>query len=121
VHRVGPDWLLLRDDVGREAVVPLAALLGVRGLTRFSAAPGSGGVVASRLGLRHALRGIARDRSAVRLELVDGTSVDATIDRVGADFVEVAVHGAGEARRRQDVREVEVIPLAALAAVRRSA
>lgn len=117
--RVGPDWLLLGETAGSEAVVPMAALLGVRGLTRYSAVPGTAGAVAARLGLRPVLRGIARDRSPVRLELLDGTSVDATIDRVGADFVEAAVHAPGEPRRRAEVRDVEVIPFAALAAVRR--
>jgi hypothetical protein len=43
-----------------------------------------------------------------------------TIDRVGADFIEVATHPAGEARRRADVRDVELVTLAAIAAVRRS-
>jgi hypothetical protein len=119
VQRVGPDWLLLGDDSGHESVVRLGALLGVAGLTRYTAVPGSAGMVAGRLGLRSVLRGIARDRSAVRIELVDGTTVDATIDRVGADFVEVAVHPAGEPRRRADVRDVEVIPFGAVAAVRR--
>jgi hypothetical protein len=119
LRRVGADWLLLEEVGGREAVVPLAALLGVRGLPRYSAVPGSGGVVASRLGLRHALRGIARDRSPARIEFVDASSVDATIDRVGADFIEVAAHAAGEPRRRNDVREVELVPLASIAVVRR--
>ena len=119
VDRVGPDWLLLAEDAGREAVVPLAAVLGVRGLSRFSAVPGTAGAVSSRLGLRSALRGIARDRSPVRLELADGSGLDATLDRVGADFVEVAVHAPGEARRRHDVAEVELVPFAGLVAVRR--
>ncbi|HEV7206583.1 MAG TPA: hypothetical protein VGN18_18395 [Jatrophihabitans sp.] len=118
--RVGPDWLLLDEGAGREVVVPTAALLGVRGLGRYSTAPGSAGVVASRLGLRHALRGIARDRSAVRVHLRDGATVDATIDRIGGDYVEAAVHPAGELRRRQEVRDVELIPLAAIAALRRA-
>lgn len=120
VRRVGPDWLLLAEDAGREAVVPLAAVLGVRGLSRYSAVPGTAGVVSSRLGLRSALRGLARDRSAVRLELTDGTGLSATVDRVGADFVEVAVHAPGEARRRRDVADVELVPFAALAVVRRA-
>jgi hypothetical protein len=118
--RVGPDWLLLREEQEREAVVPLAALLGVRGLSRYSAVPGAGSAVASRLGLRSALRGIARDRSPVRLELTDGTGLDATLDRVGADFVEVAAHAPGEVRRRRDVQDVELVPFAALAVVRRA-
>lgn len=124
VARVGPDWLLLDEGHGREVVVRSAAIIAVRGLPRVSAVPGSAGVVESRLGLRHVLRGIARDRSPVRLHLADGTTdgatVDATIDRVGGDFVEVAVHAAGEARRRQEVREVELVPLDALVAVRRA-
>lgn len=117
--RVGPDWLLVDETVGREVLVPLAALTGVRGLPRYSAVPHSEGIVAARLGLRPALRGIARDRSPVRLELVDGAAVDATIDRVGADFVEVARHPAGEPRRAREVQAVEAVPLGAVVAVRR--
>lgn len=120
LDRVGPDWLLLDEGDGREVVVASAPLLTVRGLGRYSAVPGSGGIIASRLGLRHVLRGVARDRSAVRVHLVDGTVVDATIDRVGADFIEVATHAAGEPRRRQHVQDVELVPLTAIAAVRRS-
>jgi hypothetical protein len=118
--RVGTDWLLMDADGGRETVVALAALVSARGFGRYSAVPGSSGLVESRIGLRHVLRGIARDRSATRLHLTDGTTVDATLDRVGADFVEVATHGPAEPRRRHDVRDVEVLPMAALAAVRRS-
>lgn len=123
--RVGPDWVLLTEAADREVVLVLAHVLGVRGLGRLSAAPGSAGVVESRLGLRHALRGIVRDRSAVRVHLTDARptefgTIDGTLDRVGADFVEVATHPTGEARRRADVLEVELVPLAAIAAVRRA-
>ncbi|WP_375490719.1 hypothetical protein [uncultured Jatrophihabitans sp.] len=121
--RVGVDWLLLDSGQGREVVGVNAALQRVRGLGRASGVPGSAGVVESRLGLGHVLRGLARDRSPLRLHLIgDGaSSVDATIDRVGADFVEVATHPAGEVRRRGDVRDVELVPLAALAALSRRA
>jgi hypothetical protein len=132
VLRVGVDWLLLDAGAGREVIGASAQLRGVRGLGRVSAVPNSAGAVESRLGLRHVLRGVARDRSAVRVHLAGGnggdpgsdvpwTSVDATIDRVGADFVEVATHSAAEVRRRGDVREVELIPLTAVVAVSRSA
>lgn len=131
--RVGPDWLLVDEGAGREVLVVTGRVLAVRGLGRLTAVPGatSAGVAASaaatvtaRLGLRQALRGIARDRSIVRLLLAvndaaDG-AVDGTIDRVGADFVELAAHPAGEARRQRDVREVELVPLSALVAVRRA-
>jgi hypothetical protein len=115
--RVGPDWLLVEPETGGEAVVPIAAVVSVRGLPRYAAVPGTTGVVESRLGLRYALRGIARDRSPVRLLLRDGSAADGTIDRVGADFVDVAAHPAAEPRRRTDVRGVVLIPFAGLAAV----
>lgn len=118
--RVAPDWLLIDEGAGRETVVATAQVVSLRGLGRYSAVPGSAGVVESRLGLRHALRAIARDRSAIRVLLDDGSAVDGTIDRVGADFIEVATHAAAEPRRRPDVRDIELLPLAAVAAVRRS-
>lgn len=120
LSRVGPDWLLLDEGDGREVVVLASGVLAVRGLDRHSATPGSESVISLRLGIRHVLRGIARDRSVVRIHLVDGSILDATIDRVGADYAEVATHGAGEVRRRQDVREVELVPFRAVTAVRRT-
>lgn len=117
--RVGPDWLLVVEPAGLEAVVVMSAVLSVSGLQRLSAVPESESVVESRLGLRHALRGIARDRSAVRLGMVDGCTVDGTIDRLGADFVEIAEHPVGESRRRDQVRGVTVVPLTAITVVRR--
>lgn len=117
---VGPDWLLLHEPDGREVLVVVGQVMTVRGLPRSSAPPGSAGVVESRVGVRQLLRAIARDRSAARVHLVDGSILDATIDRVGADFVEVATHLLGEPRRRADVRDVVTLPLTAVAAVRRS-
>ena len=119
LRRVGADWLLLDEAAGREVLVAVPGVMSVRGLTRHSAVPGSAGPVASRLGFRQALRGVARDRSPVRLHLRDGTTLEATVDRVGADFVEVATHAPGETRRRQDVRDVELVPVSAVVALRR--
>jgi hypothetical protein len=77
------------------------------------------GPVSARLGLGAVLRGIARDRSAVTLVLVDGSALSGTLDRVGQDFVEVAEHPGADARRRTEVRGVRAVPYAAVAAVRR--
>lgn len=120
VVRVGPDWLLVDETAGREHVVAIAAIRSVAGLGRSSAVPATGSApVTARLGLRSALRGIARDRSPVRVHLRDGGALDATVDRVGADFVEVARHAPGEPRRRGEVRDVLLVPLSALAIVSR--
>jgi hypothetical protein len=129
LRHVGPDWLQLGDDCGREWLVNLAAVASVSGLGRLVApadtaetvGPGRPRrVVESRLGLRHAVRLIARDRSAVRVHLGDGRTVDGTPDRVGRDFLELAVHPVGEARRTRAVHEVLVVPFSAIAALLRT-
>jgi hypothetical protein len=118
LDRVGADWLLVSDGGAREVVVVLSAIQAVSGLSR-AALPDAPGAVAARLTLRSVLRGLARDRSGIALQLVDGTTVAATIDRVGGDFVEAARHPPGEVRRQSAVRDVLLVPFAAIAAVRR--
>jgi hypothetical protein len=119
ISRVGPDWVLLDQDGGREVLVRLGAVTAIGGLGRTTAPPDSVDAVTARLGLWFVLRRIARDRSAVTLQLADGSSLHATVDRVGADFVEAAVHATGEPRRARSVREELLVPMTALVAVRR--
>jgi hypothetical protein len=117
LRRVGPDWLLVEEHADREALLAMAAVTSVAGLGALSA-PGDQGVVAAKLDLRYALRGLARDRAGVAVTLSDAGSVTGTIDRVGADFVEIAEHPGGELRRARAVRQVRTVPLAAIAVVR---
>lgn len=117
--KVGPDWLLVAENGGRELLVAAHALLAVGGLAAQSAGVGSEGAVAARLTLGYALRGIVRDRSAVALTYVDGSTAAGTLDRVGADFLELAEHAPGEVRRRNAVLAVRTVPLSAVATVRR--
>lgn len=121
VGGVGQDWLLVAADRGVECLVPLGAVGAVSGLGSVTAAPGSEGKVAAKLTLGYALRGVARDRAPVSVGLRDGTAVTGTIDRVGADFFELAEHDLAQVRRRRDVTGVRTIPFAGLALVRRSA
>ena len=115
---VGADWLLLVEQPDRAALVPCDAVASVAGLGALSAPPGSEGRVGARLDLRHALRGITRDRSQVQVLLTDGSTVVGTLDRVGVDFAELAEHERGEPRRPGAVHRVRTIPLRALAVVR---
>jgi len=117
LRRVGPDWLLVAEHAAREALLPLAAVTSVAGLGPLSA-PGDQGFVAARLDLRYALRGLARDRAGVAVTLGDAGTVVGTVDRVGADFVEIAEHPGGELRRARAVRQVRAVPLAAIAVIR---
>lgn len=113
----GVDWLLLEPAGTGEVLVPLAAVLGVTGVGAAVAAPDDS-AVGTRLDLRWALRGLARSRTAVRLVLLDGSVVPGTLDRVGADHVDLAEHARDEPRRASAVRQVRLVPLAALVAVR---
>lgn len=115
---VGGGWLLVEEGPGGAALVPLPAVVALAGLSAWSGVPGAGGRVLARLGLGSALRAVARDRLPLRLGLVDGSTLAGTLERVGADFVEVTEHPAGEPRRRAGVTGVRTVPFAALAVVR---
>jgi hypothetical protein len=114
----GVDWLLLEDERGLEHLVALAAVTTVGGLGRRTAPPETGGPVRVRLDLRRALKQLARDRSVVQLVLDDGDVLTGTIDRVGADYLELAEHPADELRRAEAVRGVRAVVLSALAVAR---
>ncbi|WP_088320932.1 hypothetical protein [Kineosporia sp. R_H_3] len=118
LHDVGRDWVAVTTGT-RSALVPLAAVVGVDGLTRAAAAPPDpDGPPPLRVGLGTALRVLARDRAYVRLRLRGGTVVAGTVDRVGADHLDVAVHPADEPRRAAAVSRVRCVPFGAVVVVR---
>jgi hypothetical protein len=114
---VGPDWVLLEDG-GRQDLVALWTVRTVGGLGRRTAAPESATSVWHRLDLRRAVRGLVRDRSTVQVVLDDGVVLTGTLDRVGADYVELAEHPLDQPRRREAVRGVRAVALDAVAVVR---
>jgi hypothetical protein len=117
---VGVDWLLMTDAQGREVVVATGAVSAVAGLGSVTAPASVEGAVARRLDLRRAMRGLARDRAAVTVLLEDGSVLSGTIDRVGADFMELAEHPLDQPRRRAAVTSVRAVRLPAVVAVRTS-
>ncbi|MFK5633021.1 MULTISPECIES: hypothetical protein [unclassified Ornithinimicrobium] len=119
---VGTDWVLLDTggslrSRGSEALVPVAALTAVEGLTRR--ADTREDVESRRFGLRHALRTVSRDRAVVRVHDRDGDHVTGTVDRVLADHLDLTRHADDEPRRAPAVRGVVSLPYAALSLVRR--
>ncbi|GAB4080341.1 hypothetical protein GCU67_16860 [Modestobacter muralis] len=114
---VGVDWVLLAETGDRELLVATRAVAAVAGLTAATAA-GEESAVDRHLDLRRALRGLARDRAAVQCLLGDGGVLTGTIDRVGADFVELAEHPLDSPRRRSAVTGVRAVALPAVVAVR---
>ena len=111
---VGADWILIATASGA-LLIPLAAVQSIGGLSRFTAP--DAGEVARRLGIGVILRGLSRDRTMVRIRLRGDQRVTGTIDRVGADHFDVAVHPDDEPRRERVVREVRCLLLPAVVGV----
>ena len=114
--RVGADWCLLEAG-GREWVVRLAAVRSWRGLAD-QVVPAAARPLTARLGLGSALRGLAEARAETVLHRTDAVTRRGRLLRVGADFVEVLAGGEGGDGTEGRGGAVEVVPFAALAAVR---
>ena len=63
------------------------------------------------------LRELAQRRQPVRVLLADATDCDGTIEAAGSDYLKLAEHDLGEARRRGVVRARRFIGFAAVVAV----
>jgi hypothetical protein len=111
----GPDWVLL-DAPAR--LLAVAGLHWVEGIEATATAPPLPAGIAGRFDLRMALRRLARERVAVTIMLCDSMSHHGTIDRVGADHLDLALHPPDEPRRARSVRAVCCVPLAAVVCVR---
>ncbi len=95
LQRVSTQWCLLAGR-GQEWIVRLPAISQVRDASRRSVAEAAWSPVA-RLGLGSALRRIAEVRARCLLHLLDGSSHDVRLERVGSDFVEARLGESGSA------------------------
>ncbi len=118
---LGADWLLAAPWGSRAgaALVPLDAVTGIvvpeADLLR-SARPGPGASpLVRRATFGFAVRDLVRRRSGVRVHLRDGRSFTGTVDRAGADHLDLAVHEAGAVRRASEVTGYRLIPFPAVA------
>jgi hypothetical protein len=111
-----PDFFVLQDPEGGQHLVRAQAssLALSPGQEPLQPAPGT---AARRFHLALALRELARRREPVRVELVDGNAVTGTIEAVGSDYLELAEHEVGEARREAAVRAHRFAAFAAIAFV----
>jgi hypothetical protein len=118
---VGRDWVAGDlDGTAAQAVVPiaaLAALLPTAEQLAQSFDPPAPGALTDRLGLPFVLRDLARRRRVLQVLTRTGTIIG-TLDRVGRDHVDLAVHPADEWRRASAVARVEVLALTEIVLVR---
>lgn len=97
----GADWVQLDGDPRGPTLVPLAAVVEIDGLGWAHAAPSP---VLARLTLGYPLRRLARDREVVEVLDVLGRTLTGTVDAVGADAFELAMHPRDVPRRRAALR-----------------
>ncbi|WP_299087342.1 hypothetical protein [uncultured Microbacterium sp.] len=124
VSRVGADWFALETSARRPvvALVPLCAVatLGTAAEAVLSsvreAAPGT--TLAQRMTFGFVLRDVVRRRIPTTVHLADGRALAGTIDRAGADHLDLALHEPGLPRRVDSVRGFRLIPFTAVAMVR---
>src|SRR4051794_23440206 len=104
VQQAGADWVLVQATGGAEVLVALGAVSSILDLP--AAADPADDRLDARLGLAFVLRRLARDRAAVLVVTRSGESFTGTIDRVGADFLDLAEHAADRPRRPDEVQRV---------------
>jgi hypothetical protein len=120
-HTIGRDWLSAALPDGRQCVVPLASIASIS-LSQVEVATslhgtGAQDTISGRLGLPFVLRDLCRRRRQVEVTTADGILVG-TIDRVGRDHLDLALHEAGTARRESAVRDVLMLPIERIVVVR---
>lgn len=112
-----PEFLVLRAADGSEHLIRYGPAISVALPPEPPDLRPTPPLAARRYQFALALRELARRREPVRLELVDGTRIDGTIEAVGSDYLEVAEHDPGEARRRAAVRARRFVGFAAVVVV----
>jgi hypothetical protein len=122
----GRDWfaadLLASAPPGAQCVVPLAAVASVllqpqqvEGSLTFETE--SSARLSDRIGLAFVLRDLCRRRMSVEMQ-TPTERLFGTIDRVGRDHLDLAVHDAGSLRRAGEVLEMRIVPLTHIGLVR---
>lgn len=125
IDRVGADWVASVGTDGTAAtVVPLHAVaqiaLAPDAVLASVREADAGPALGQRMGFGFVLRDLVRRRVEVAVHLAGGQVLAGTIDRAGADHLDVALHEPGSPRRAANVVGFRVVPFAAVRAVRLS-
>lgn len=124
VVTVGRDWVagdLHGPPSDQQAIIPFSAIESLT-LTPVQASDslesrGPRSELAERLGIAFLLRDLCRRRSTITLVTATG-STSGTIDRVGRDHLDLAMHEHDRPRRMSEVQHVKVVPFDQLLLVR---
>ena len=126
---LGADWIAAGDlpvEGARAArsfrIIPLHAIRGIgmdHGmlLASLDEQNESDATLRERMTLGFVLRDLARRRIPVRISTADGEELHGTVDRAGADHLDLAEHDAGHVRLAGAVSGFRIVPFDAIAAV----
>lgn len=129
LQALGADWVAASIVDAEEAparrsirILPLHAVRGVsidHGLLLASLddAGTSPPVLRERMSLGFVLRDLGRRRVPVRIVTVDGDDLHGTIDRAGADHLDLALHDPDTARTAAAVHGFRILPFASVTSV----
>ncbi|MDZ8201618.1 hypothetical protein RZO50_08820 [Microbacterium sp. SSW1-59] len=112
---VGADWVsaVPVDGVGA-ALIPIEAIVEVAApqadLLRSAQPAEAESPLAARRTFGFAVRDLVRRRVRVAVHLVSGRMLHGTIDRAGADHLDLALHDVGAARRNREVSGYRLVP-----------
>jgi len=118
IRAVGPAWVGGVDDAGA-LLMPREAILSVDGDLRRAVVPRRPLQAGPKMGAVY--RMLARRREPVQIAARHGRTIaEGTIDRVGRDHLDLALHARDEFRRDAALRGLRIVPFEAIQLVRAS-
>lgn len=122
VAGVGADWVALHGARSVGLLLPFTAITAIgmaHGDVLRSARPAAArSALSDRMTFGFVVRDIVRRRLACAVHLTHGRMLAGTIDRAGADHLDLALHEPGSPRRASQVTGHRVIPFHAVAWIR---
>ena len=123
IATIGRDWLVANVaglPAAPQLLVPMVAIASVsldRAEIAASLEPPASPRLTDRLGVAFVLRDLCRRRAHVRVSTGEDEA-HGTIDRVGRDHFDLAIHEPGTERRERDIVEYRIVPFDGLLSVR---
>jgi hypothetical protein len=122
VTGVGADWVALEGARSVALLLPFTAITAIgmphADVLRSARPAAARSSLADRMTFGFVVRDMVRRRVAVTVHLTHGRMLTGTIDRAGADHLDLALHEPGSPRRASEVTGYRLVPFTAVAWIR---